>query len=911
MAAISRSTALRWLRPLTLGAALAVLLVAAAPLWLPGVIQRQVPALLQRWAPQVEVRMEVRRVGWQGADIHRLAVGPPEQPGLTADLLRMDYRPSDLRHPRLRNVSVSGLTLRLEKSPHGIRLPGLYPLPTASRGASAASDWGIDRLQAAAARLGTLDIRHATLEIHSPEGLTALPFAARLASAPDGRLQGTVQLALGSAVAHLEVLLAREATHILLTLDARVPELAVWNALLQAPVALQGDGHLTACVRLDPSHPALASAEGHLRLERGRIGSGPMILQALDSPESAGTNLDFRFKGLSNKWSLEASPFLLGGPIGGVVRHLSALFSLTDDSLTASGGFALDTFPPWEATLTGAQKTRPFGLRADWQGQLDAGRSWELELSVEPDQSSGQPQRLNWPHGEAQAVEMVFHGKAAGRGNAGQADLSLRLGDLHGRYGGTVLQVPRGESALAVRWDDAQTMEGDFRVLLHGATGQTATVAWRAPRLALEGRFAGPSADNPAASGRLDFEGLHIQIPAADIAVQDISGSLPLAWPPPGKAGTRGELQASLRWRQNLSSRLQGSVWQSGEGLNFQGRALAGALPGLQLDAIGRLAIATPLAARLEGTLRQTTANLPIDLGALLPAMEGWSFQGQLGGAGHWDQIGLAGAGQAELEIENGRLEHPGRTPLGVEGLQLNLTFPDLPRLRSAPRQSLGWSRAYAGDLNATGGQAFFQVEPGPALFLEDARFQWCEGTVQVAATRIDPTAPSQEIILIGDRLKLVPLLAQFGVARAEGQGSVSGRVPLQISGGQIVFSDGFLYSAPGEGGTIRLEAADFLSAGGLQGSQIDLARHALQDYDYQWAKLNLTSEGENLLLKLQLDGKPARSLPFVYDPARGGLVPAPPGHPGSTFQGIRLDVNFRLPLNRLLQYKDILKSLP
>ena len=62
------------------------------------------------------------------------------------------------------------------------------------------------------------------------------------------------------------------------------------------------------------------------------------------------------------------------------------------------------------------------------------------------------------------------------------------------------------------------------------------------------------------------------------------------------------------------------------------------------------------------------------------------------------------------------------------------------------------------------------------------------------------------------------------------------------------------------------------------------------------------------LRLKLQLNGRPANPLPFIYDTQAGGFVPAGPDSKGSRFEEIKLDVNFSLPLNRLLEYKDLLK---
>lgn len=110
----------------------------------------------------------------------------------------------------------------------------------------------------------------------------------------------------------------------------------------------------------------------------------------------------------------------------------------------------------------------------------------------------------------------------------------------------------------------------------------------------------------------------------------------------------------------------------------------------------------------------------------------------------------------------------------------------------------------------------------------------------------------------------------------------------------------------------IRVQGSEVLTAGIPPGTpqyhQMELARYALKDYDYRWAKVTMNTVDDDLLVQLQFDGKPAAPLPFVYQPEAGGFVKADPDSKGSLFQGIRLDVNVTLPLNRMLRYRELFK---
>ena len=175
----------------------------------------------------------------------------------------------------------------------------------------------------------------------------------------------------------------------------------------------------------------------------------------------------------------------------------------------------------------------------------------------------------------------------------------------------------------------------------------------------------------------------------------------------------------------------------------------------------------------------------------------------------------------------------------------------------------------------------------------------------------MSPDDDHYALTLYGDRLNLAEVLNQIGGIRAEGGGTVSGRIPIRFAAGDIVLDNGFLFSAPGEGGVIHLSKTDLLTAGlpprSPQFNQIDLAREALKNYAYDWAKVYLNSEGDNLHVKLSFDGRPTRSLPFVYDKDGGGFVRSDESRKLSEFKGLSLDINFRIPLNELIGYKKAL----
>jgi len=160
----------------------------------------------------------------------------------------------------------------------------------------------------------------------------------------------------------------------------------------------------------------------------------------------------------------------------------------------------------------------------------------------------------------------------------------------------------------------------------------------------------------------------------------------------------------------------------------------------------------------------------------------------------------------------------------------------------------------------------------------------------------------------------MTQLLKQMGAFDAEGSGTLNGRIPVIYSNGNISFDNGFLFSTPGSGGKVMIANSDRITAGipmdNPQFAQLDLAQEALKDFDYQWAKLVFNTFEDTLDVKMELNGKPSKILPFEYKKELGGFARVDASSPGSQFQGIQLDVNLKLPFNDVMKFGNRIKSI-
>ncbi len=298
--------------------------------------------------------------------------------------------------------------------------------------------------------------------------------------------------------------------------------------------------------------------------------------------------------------------------------------------------------------------------------------------------------------------------------------------------------------------------------------------------------------------------------------------------------------------------------------------------------------------------------------GFLPPALQTAEFEGMVSSSISASYADGRITTSLTADIDSGAVSLP-EINFTAQGIRTNLHMNDLLVPESLPGQSLTIDTVSLDTVAVDDVTLAYSIEDGQSVLIENARFKWCSGIVAAESVRLSRENKKTALTLYCDRLALSPLLEQLGVFRAEGTGTVSGRIPVTYADGTVSFENGFLFSSPGSGGKIIIENSDRitegLSSGTPEFSQLDLAREALKNFDYTWATISLNSVGDTLHVAMGLDGKPAKPLPFIYREDIGSFVRVDAASPGSRFQGIKLDVNLKLPFNEVLQLGTTLKN--
>lgn len=259
--------------------------------------------------------------------------------------------------------------------------------------------------------------------------------------------------------------------------------------------------------------------------------------------------------------------------------------------------------------------------------------------------------------------------------------------------------------------------------------------------------------------------------------------------------------------------------------------------------------------------------------------------------------------------LTDGFLEYPEKN-ISISGIKCAINLERLPEISSEPSQRCTADTIDLAALHFSDAAVSFRLEDPQTIFIEKSKMTWCGGSLESGSLRLSKNDPDIETTLYCSRINLGDLLNQFGFKGTEGEGSLNGKLPIKYTKGRIELDDGFLFSTPGTGGIVRFTDTELLRQGMgavSEAGYINYSLQALEDFTYNWTTLSFTSSGDELLMALELDGKPSTALPFKFN-TKGMIVETNEGD-GLQYP-IRLDVNFRLPLAELFQLGQSIQSI-
>ncbi len=849
----------------------------------------------------------VCRIGLNYSDIKDIRMGGGDEKAFSLSSLRLDYAADRLRTGRIRGITVSGMEIRC-----GIK-EGRFFLENFDTDAFLRKmQSGKNDGNASVPRLavGNLTIQNAHLLFEWNEQPFRIPLELTLHLSKEGNAEGVLSLFPRAQ----EIRAAFSCDFPAQELHIRIHSNAVQaerfaDFFSHIPgLSVSGDMDISAETRIHTKDFSLSD----IRMDACFRNRSTAYRQIRLSPFRKEKNQPARFSARSDDgklWAVSASGFSLLTPFPLTIQEINADIRQTDGNTDISADICLET---------GAGNISAFSMEYPWISalrldlQYSKKEKWQVHLTNANAEKTGDVNDsglLNVQIGEKRNISFrkaEFDIFARGQKEQGHMLYELLLEDMHIQEKDAVYRISslhlEGEGDGKEGWQStAQLHLRDIAADL----GEKLHIKGKSFSLSGRGVISGEKSF--AFRGKAGLSEASLRETSSQSRISGISVSLPFQWP--WKASDeKGKMRIhSVRWGKYSLGSLSASLGQNKEGLDFKGRFRGDLLPGFQAELKGESAFfsAAPYS-RMDFHSRYEISR-SADLKNIHKSLKGIEAEGLLHLKGQFVSDGDGIRSNMDGRLENGGLRIGEEGPI-AEGIQMNLSMSDLIHLRSRPGQQLQFSSLRMGNILLHEGDIRFQIESAKSFLMEKARFDWCDGRVSAQSLRVIPEEEDYDLILYCDRLHLAKVLEQLGGAQAEGEGRVNGRIPIRFTKGELIFDDGFLYSTPGEGGIIHLKGADYLTEGvpknTPQFGQLDLAMEALKDYEYQWAKIRILSEGKNLMLRMQFDGKPLNPLPFAYKKDFGGFVRTESGGQLSRFQGIKLNINLALPVNEILKYR-------
>jgi hypothetical protein len=864
--------------PVRIGSRLAAFLAAfcllLAGLWitLPWLAQELIVPMLASALRTPHLSADIRRADFSGLDLGEVSLAPNS--GIRTGAILVDWSLSGLLQGRVDRVRVLGLQILVREQDGKWEVPGL-PVPEKSSASGSAPMF--------VPQVGELFV-DGRISLEGQRLTLSAPLSVNGSLDEDGRLLLDTRTALAGQAMGLSLDAELDRNDFRLAFTLPPASVAALASLIPGLDSLSLGGTVASMTRVNISPDQKPEVAVNLRLDsmKGLFGSN-----ALAQDGNTTMQLDWQ-----DGVKLSLDPVRLNAPLPLVVTVSDIEADLDKNTYACSWGIALAALPGVEFSSAPLLSGRTEAMRGE--------RGWDLRTRAELGAMHLNPIRT--PSIKATLEPTPLTLDISTNATATRIDAGLALGRLRLTQGSTEANV----SGLRLACNATSGSSGlNGTCSLAGALLEAKQPGLTLTSTRLEGQWSFDLGEQPSLNGIITASA---RVRAGDTAAV-MSARLPMSWPQP--ATSPGSVDLDVNWNKKGLAKISSRIVQKLHGFSLDGTASL--LPvTIRASLKGDMNLFRPEESWMELKAAQNL-TLPGNLARFAPAL------GELSGSARLDAT-------ARLDMSRGVPMLP--ATLRLSGLSLNhtqskttlsnatafLSFANLLTVRSDPDGRMTFDRLQLGTVILDQGDIHFQVEAPHSILVEGCSFRWAGGRVGSQSFRVNPGVEDYTVELYCDRVELTQALEQFGMTQAQGDGTANGRIPVRYKDGALTFDNGFLYSTPGEKGVLRVQGTEILTAGIPPGTpqygQLDLATEALKDFAYEWAKINLHTQGRELVVSLQLDGKPSKPLPFTFDRDIGGFARVSASSPGSVFQGIRLDVNFRLPLDQLLQYRQLLELM-
>jgi|GEM_PF-2309303 len=881
-------------------------------IYAPGYLESKIIPDLMKKAGISLFSVHVRNVGISGAELSEVRFGDGLLPGAGIDSVRIDYSPSGLFHRKIERVVLSGISIPLEYRDKSFSIKGL-DFENAGDGGSAAD-----------LSIGSVAIRNSSLLFSWEDKELDFPFDMDVMFTgqdltPDSFL---LKLSPRGQVVRITGIINDDKKTMSLSFSSEDFLLDAFSDIINDRTGMDAGGLVNFIVSMEASFNPfhVSDLNASLQLNRGDIGyQGVHLAGNYDDGDRPSPILIRLKSGDLKSWEFDISRFLISTPVGPIMTTAGGNLSIEEKAISAGAvlqtnlsGIKGDNNSNTSLNGTGITKVPP--LRWQVSAVMEKDGPWQVQAVVTGPAAGKTPTcgfTIDGTVISSGTPEVHLNAKARGKDISATYRLkipSIRIDNktailtmssvtAGGLYEGPYKEPEKGRASFSLKVSDIRMDSG--------------SISAKAPETDINGTMSRDPKGNLSVTGDLSFSEAGISVQDQGITVGGISGDMPFQWPFRAD-GRPGNINVgSIRLKELELGEVETAILQKDNGFIFNGKYASRLLPELVMELSGTAGFTgEDKGAAININLPDYKVPPDTDLKIIAPGLKNILFEGSVTlNAG----ISFSEAdprGKMSVGIKEAQIKAAGNE-LVLEGISGELNFTDIFSLKSAPKQSLKVSKISFRDLKADNLMADFQVESKESIFIEQCRVNWCQGHVSMQSFRFFPGVNDYSVTFNCDRLNLADIMEQFGVARATGNGALNGTIPIALSKGRFTFGEGFLYSTPGDGGNIHVTATEALTAGLPPDSdeymQMEIAREALKDFEYEWAKMTLSTEDADMVMKLQFDGKPANALPFVYKKDIGKFIKLETDVQGSVFQGISLDINFRVPLNEILKYNNIL----